>query len=221
MTGEKSAALRKPFPDNVIGKLPRITCPACSKAHGRVCSEHNKTRCNTCNSTITTQHIHLDFVGHAEVTARLLEVDPLWTWEPMSVDSDDGLPTFDRHGGLWIRLTILGVTRIGYGAADGKTGPDAVKEIIGDGLRNGAMRFGVGLDLWGARKADEQPQPLTDKATALRKTIAVEAHAKGYDLNDVPGMFAARMNGSEIATAPVPLLAEFLADVRRWRPVDA
>ena len=26
----------------------------------------------------------LDYVGHAATTARLLEVDPEWTWEPMA-----------------------------------------------------------------------------------------------------------------------------------------
>ena len=52
---------------------------------------------------------------------------------------------------LWIRLTVAGVTRIGYGHAEGKKGPDAVKETIGDSIRNAAMRFGVALDLWGAK----------------------------------------------------------------------
>jgi hypothetical protein len=57
-------------------------------------------------------------------------------------------------------LTIAGVTRLGYGHADGKQGPDAVKETIGDALRNAGMRFGVGLDLWGAKHKDGGgPQP--------------------------------------------------------------
>ena len=34
----------------------------------------------------------------------------------------------------------------GFGSADGKTGPNATKELIGDALRNAAMRFGVALD---------------------------------------------------------------------------
>lgn len=65
----------------------------------------------------------------------------------MSTD-DNGLPAFDRNGGLWISLTVCGVTRFGYGDADGKTGGNAVKEAIGDALRNAAMRFGAALDLW-------------------------------------------------------------------------
>ncbi len=90
---------------------------------------------------------YLDFVGHAATTARLLEVDPTWSWEPVSFDPR-GLPGIDEHGGLWIRLTVAGVTRYGYGHAGGKKGPDAIKEAIGDAIRNAAMRFGVALDLW-------------------------------------------------------------------------
>ena len=53
------------------------------------------------------------------------------------------------------------MTRYGYGAADGKTGGDAVKEIIGDALRNAAMRFGAALDLW--HKGDLHAEEDDDK----------------------------------------------------------
>jgi hypothetical protein len=91
--------------------------------------------------------VALDFVGHAATTDRLLQVDPDWTWTPVAHD-ELGLPRRDEHGGLWINLTVLGVTRLGYGDAGTKTGPNAVKEAIGDAIRNAAMRFGVALDLW-------------------------------------------------------------------------
>jgi hypothetical protein len=63
----------------------------------------------------------------------------------------DGLPAFDRTGGLWIRLTVAGVTRLGYGNAKSKEWQepgDREKEVLGDALRNSAMRFGAALDLW-------------------------------------------------------------------------
>ena len=85
--------------------------------------------------------VQLDYVGHAAVTDRLLSVDPEWNWEPMGF-TPEGLPALDRDGNLWIRLTIHGHTRLGVG--DGRS----MKEKIGDALRNGAMRFGVALDLW-------------------------------------------------------------------------
>lgn len=91
--------------------------------------------------------VQLDFVGHAATTDRLLDVDPEWSWEPVAF-GPDGLPLRDENGGLWIKLTVLGVTRFGYGDADGKTGGNGIKEAIGDGIRNAAMRFGVALDLW-------------------------------------------------------------------------
>jgi hypothetical protein len=73
----------------------------------------------------------------------------------------DGSPAFDQAGGLWIKLTVCGQTRLGYGHADGKRGGDAIKEVIGDALRNAAMRFGAALDLWhkGDLHADEAKAP--------------------------------------------------------------
>ena len=89
----------------------------------------------------------LAYVGHAALTDRLLDVDPGWTWEPLAM-SPHGLPVMDDLGGMWIRLTVCGVTRLGYGHAGSKQGGDAIKEIIGDALRNAAMRFGAALELW-------------------------------------------------------------------------
>jgi hypothetical protein len=89
----------------------------------------------------------LDYVSHAWVTDRLLEVDPEWTWNPAGFDAN-GLPAFDENGGLWIQLTVCGVTRYGYGEPQGRDKFDAKKGAIGNALRNAAMRFGVALDLW-------------------------------------------------------------------------
>jgi hypothetical protein len=83
----------------------------------------------------------LDYLGHAETTLILLGIDPEWAWEPFALDAH-GLPALDADNNLWIRLTILGHTRIGVG-----DGPD-MKQRIGDALRNAAMRFGIGTNLW-------------------------------------------------------------------------
>lgn len=146
-TDEDWQALRAPFSDAEIGQLPRSTCRACSRSERRRCDQHQWiSNCHVCHGNHSSATIHLSYVGHADVTARLLAVDPNWTWEPMS--PGDLVRGLDPNGGLWIRLTVLGVTRPGYGSADGKTGGNAVKEAIGDALRNAAMRFGVALDLW-------------------------------------------------------------------------
>jgi hypothetical protein len=152
MTPEVAARLREPFAAEHIGKLPRIFCNKCRDERGKVCEKHRLIRCDGCNNRITTAHLHLDYVGHAEVTSRLLTVDPGWAWEPVAWNQD-GLPLLDGMGGMWIRLTIAGVTRLGYGDASGKKGTDAIKETIGDAIRNAALRFGVAVDLWGAKYA--------------------------------------------------------------------
>ena len=158
------AKMREPFAPSLISKLP--------KPYKR---DSPKGECKECGGYHGLPAMHLDYVGHAALTHRLLDVDPLWTWEPLSVGAD-GLPALDKHGGLWIRLTVCGLTRLGYGDADGKTGPSAVKELIGDALRNAAMRFGAALDLWhkGDLHADdeqppEQPAP-TPEPTPAAKT---------------------------------------------------
>ncbi|MFJ7023224.1 hypothetical protein ACIQUW_33175 [Streptomyces sp. NPDC101117] len=143
------AKLRVPFPQEQISPLPKIICGECSRSRTKVCENprHAKSKCKECGNYITQAHMHLDYVGHAELTNRLLEADPLWDWEPLALNQR-GLPQFDENGGLWIRLTVCGHTRLGYGDAQGKPGPNAIKEAIGDALRNAAMRFGAALDLW-------------------------------------------------------------------------
>lgn len=138
-TGDLSK-LREPFPADQIHKLPKPLRRDAEKGY-----------CRECNSNHGLPALHLDYVGHAEVTARLLDVDPLWNWEPAAVGAD-GLPALSRDSqgrvvGMWIRLTIAGVTRLGYGSVDPGVG-DAEKQLIGDAIRNAAMRFGVALDLW-------------------------------------------------------------------------
>lgn len=142
--------LRAAFPADAIGKLPRSTCKACSDApRGQTCARHEMVwDCRQCRGNHTEQSIHLDYVGHADVTARLLEVDPFWSWRPWTPEELNGLPPDMRGAGIWIHLTVLGISRPGFGDADGKRGGNAAKEAIGDALRNAAMRFGVALELW-------------------------------------------------------------------------
>ena len=138
------ALLREPFPAHQISKLPKPT----AKETQIVKDDFSKgIRCEVCGAWHHPKVIHLDYVGHAALTDRLLDADPAWAWEPLAM-SPTGLPVMDGIGGMWIKLTVCGVTRLGYGHPDGKTGGNAVKELIGDALRNAAMRFGAALDLW-------------------------------------------------------------------------
>lgn len=141
---EKLKLMRAPFPANQIGKLAKG-----SKAQMQ-CDAKEKKHCDICGGFHHPKLIHLDFVGHAALTDRLLDVDPFWYWEPLSFD-EKGLPAFDEGGGLWIRLFVCGHSRIGYGNAESsqyKEIGSREKEVIGDALRNAAMRFGAALELW-------------------------------------------------------------------------
>lgn len=166
-----TVTMRTPFPAHHISKLPKPT-----KAQTEEVQKNFKAgiRCEICGGWHHPKVVHLDYVGHAALTDRLLDVDPDWTWEPVAY-GPDGLPALDRIGGLWIKLTVSGTTRLGYGDADGKTGGNAVKEAIGDALRNAAMRFGAALDLWhkgdlhledagGQSEGEVSPPPTQDYA---------------------------------------------------------
>lgn len=177
--------LREPFKPEYVGKKPQPWCRACLGSPDRVCGQHRKTWCPHCKHNITEAHVDLDYVGHADVTDRLLEVDPYWDWEPAYHDVnpeiltaaiatgnpeivrqviDNAPPLIDKNGGMWMILRLHDddgrpVPRLGYGDAGTKSGPNAMKERIGDGIRNGAMRFGVALDQWSRSERDQGSQP--------------------------------------------------------------
>lgn len=180
MTPSKIRALRADFPPEAQGKLPRSTCKDCSNSQRKVCEKHRwVTGCTQCRGSHSDATMHIDFIGHADVTARLLEVDPEWYWEPWSPEQINALPPAYREG-LWIWLHVLGVKRAGFGHAEGdrQKGGDAVKVAIGDALRNSGMRFGIALDLWAkgdrdwsaAAKADGYDNPPMDPAAPSEQT---------------------------------------------------
>lgn len=138
------ALLREPVPKNLIQSRAVPT-----RAQDD-CPEEARVYCEACGGLHHPEVRHVEFVGHAATTHRLLDADVQWNWEPLGLTAQ-GLPAFDDKGGLWIRLTVCGVSRLGYGHAELKVGmePGArEKEVIGDAIRNAAMRFGFALDLW-------------------------------------------------------------------------
>lgn len=175
------AALRRPFPPEQVGKLE----PAAGS-----------------NRPV------LDYVGHAAVTDRLLEVDPGWHWEPLAYTAE-GLPALDKAGNLWIRLTVGGMTRLGVG--DGKN----AKEQIGDAIRNAAMRFGVALDLWS--KEDLTQQRIVTDADWLAATVDLIVKATTRDDLDAVGR---RIAGAVNIDAVNPQDRRDLADAWRARAAD-
>jgi hypothetical protein len=112
----------------------------------------------------------------------------------MGYDSD-GQPVIERDSqgnpvGFWIWLHLLGTKMPGYGSVEpGKR--DAVKELIGDALRNASMRL-VGGALWVKDNAKKKPpakkkEPLpaaaepTDDAPHHEKAAGKDAYDRLVD----------------------------------------
>lgn len=123
--------------------------------------------------------IKLDYVSHGNVTKRLLDVDPFYNWQPLALD-ENGLPLFDDNGGLWIKLTVCGVTRLGYGEPQGRDKYDAKKGAIGNAIRNAAMRFGVALDLWARETPAADAHTHQPVKTDAQRAANPEPMSSGY-----------------------------------------
>ena len=62
---------------------------------------------------------------------------------------------------MWFELTLLGTSRLAIGTAKANAF-DLDKQLYGDALRNGAMRFGISLNLWTKQEwedLDHNPEP--------------------------------------------------------------
>lgn len=179
MTSDQVAALRAPFNEEQIGKLPRAKYKD-NRTKGMCLKTTEAWRGGDgveCGKYHDLPAVHLDYVGHAAVTERLLQVDPDWTWAPMGIDPNTGAPVLDGNGGLWIHLTVHGKTMPGYGDVQpGRKGGDAVKEAIGDAIRNAAIRFGIALDLWA-----KEPLAGSDAVGNAETAKAAEKHRKLVD----------------------------------------
>lgn len=204
----------EPFTGDQVGKKPQGTCRDCTRGQ---CSKHVKQWCETCKQSITTAHIHIDFVGHAHLTHRLLKLDPFWTWEPFALDGD-GLPKIKIDGEmahLWIHLTVGGITRHGVGSEPlkkfNKANENLLKELIGDALRNAAMRFGLALNLWakGELLEDAEDPPAEgeqgpEKPAEMRPVAKKAATAPQKAAEAPPAKKAAKAQpaAKKAATAP-------------------
>lgn len=150
MTEKNWEALRRPFPPEQIEKLQKFkNGPA------------------------------LDYIGHATITERLQEVDPEWSID-FAYHDENGMPVIDHQNGLaYFKMTVFGVTRLCVGDTGGKPlHGNGHKEMMGDAIRNGAMRFGVGTYLWSKSEEAEMKKrnPLwQDSLDDLATAEAIEA----------------------------------------------
>jgi hypothetical protein len=116
----------------------------------------------------------LDFVGHADITKILIEIDPLWTWCPCGWEN--GRPAITVVNGMavmWASLTVHGKTMLGVGTVKHDKA-DVDKELVGDFLRNAAMRFGICLSLWTKQEWDDTSKPASIPVQKSPKAPVVE-----------------------------------------------
>jgi len=133
----------------------------------------------------------LSFVGHADITRILLTIDPAWRWVPIAWDN--GRPAIHVENGIatmWGELTVLGQARLGVGSVRADK-QELDKELVGDFLRNAAMRFGICLSLWTKQEWEDlggKPSSVTTtRATgqAQQRTISSQPPAEPVD-TDAP-----------------------------------
>lgn len=186
------ARLREPFDESTISKKPM---PTKNQTESLRADSKLGINCQVCGGWHHKHVVHLDYVGHAAVTDRLLECDLAWNWVPLAFN-EDMTPKMDSAGGMWIYLTVCGVTRLGYGDAGGKHGGNAIKEVIGDAIRNSAMRFGAALDLWHkgdlhAIEAAKEQEPEAPKKITGDQFIKLRdlAETAGVDTSKVADAF--------------------------------
>lgn len=151
--------------------------------------------------------ITLDFAGHAVVTARLLDVDPAWSWEPVAF-ADDGGPMIrygQKEASLWIRLTVCGVTRLGVGTAPAGAF-ELEKQLISDALRNAAMRFGVALDLWSKEPIHVEVAPF-DPAVDADPTVIERLKARIAGLDETTRLAFTQWKNDQGFPWPYPVAA--------------
>jgi hypothetical protein len=119
----------------------------------------------------------LDYMGHADVTLALISVDPLFDYGWLT--NEDGTMLTTKVGDLHVLegwVTLHGHKRRGIGTCEARK-HDIHKELIGDLLRNCAMRFGIATTLWSKAERHEWgvPQdPMATKAFDALKDATVQ-----------------------------------------------
>lgn len=173
---------------------------------------------------------YLDFVGHADITRILIEIDPHWRLVP--INWENGRPSVHVVNGMatmWFEMTLLGQARLAIGTAK-ENSPDLDKVLYGDALRNGAMRFGIGLSLWTKQEWDDldhytqAPAPAPKKAAAKSEpaeTVGPDTKLKKTQITQfVQACAKANLDHEIIADeAGVDLMQATVADLEKLRAV--
>lgn len=149
--------------------------------------------------TIPRNGINLAYVSHADITRILIEVDPLWSWQP--IEWVNGRPAIHVENGtatMWGTLTLLGKSMIGVGSVRADK-QDHEKEIVGDFLRNAAMRFGIAISLWSKQDWSDNTTITSLPAAQAKRADQAKPYVQNHPAKGVPSPKVVQefMNDSE------------------------
>lgn len=128
----------------------------------------------------------LSYVSHADITRILIEVDPLWSWQP--VEWVNGRPAIHVENGtatMWGTLTLLGKSMLGVGSVRADK-QDQDKELIGDFLRNAAMRFGIAISLWSKQDWSDNTTITSLPAVQAKRAEQAKPYVQNHPAKGVP-----------------------------------
>lgn len=189
-------------------------------------------------SQIEKNGVRLDYVGHAEITKILIEIDPEWSWQPVAwengrpathtqlgkITKRDGTVLEFPTVSMWGHLTLLGVTRVAVGSVDAHKA-DLDKELVSDFLRNAAMRFGIALALWTKGTSNLQQvvnahrQETNAPAVPMRQPANPRTQALSANATDKPSEAQLKYLRGLNWEGPVPeTKAECTALIKRLAP---
>ena len=136
--------------------------------------------------TIPRNGINLAYVSHADITKILIEVDPAWSWQP--VEWVNGRPAINVENGtatMWGTLTLLGKSMLGVGSVRADK-QDLDKELVGDFLRNAAMRFGIALSLWSKQDWSDNTTITSLPAVQAKRAEEAKPYVQNHPAKGVP-----------------------------------
>lgn len=149
--------------------------------------------------TIPRNGINLAYVSHADITRILIEIDPLWSWQPVAWEN--GRPAIHVENGtatMWATLTLLGKSMLGVGSVRADK-QDHEKELVGDFLRNASMRFGIALSLWSKQDWSDNTTITSLPAAQAKRAEQAKPYVQNHPAKGVPSPKVVQefMNDSE------------------------
>lgn len=204
--------LALPFDDVVVRQRPEIYCESCRTGAGQCPRGHQVVLCETCSEVVSTAHIHVEYVPHEHVRDRLDQVDPDWSWAPLSLD-ERGLPAFDQ-GCLWITMTVSGKTVYGVGDGAAEVGARHRRLAVTNAIKNAAEALGVARDL---RLKDRERPPVQPTPDPEREQAAApDSKATAEQASHLIGRIVHRGNSRRPPMTPADIETDFL----QWSKTD-